>query len=175
MRITVFRDFPYLYDGKRAFERDFLAAYAQSRGALVVGAFDNDRLIGAALATPMADHPNEFATPFIERGIDIDQVYYFGGIMLLPEWRRRKVGDLFFDRREARARDLGFPIACFSTVVRPPDHPARPDGYAPPDSFWRARNYAPVQGLVAQYRWKETGDADKSDHAMQFWVKHLDV
>ena len=36
LRIAVFRDWPYLYDGDVAYERDYLTAY-QSPGAVVVG------------------------------------------------------------------------------------------------------------------------------------------
>ena len=37
LRIAVFRDWPYLYDGDPAYERDYLRAY-QSPGAVVVAA-----------------------------------------------------------------------------------------------------------------------------------------
>lgn len=178
LRIAVFRDFPYLYDGDRAYERDYLAAYADSPGALVVGAFartdQGDRLVGAATAAPMADHAAAFAAPFRASGMDIGHVYYFGESVLLPEWRGHGIGHAFFDRREARARDLGFSIAAFCAVIRPADHPARPAGYSPLDPFWRKRGFAPVDGLIGQFGWKDRGDAAESDHPMQFWVKRLD-
>ena len=55
LRIRVFRDFPYLYDGDADYERDYLRAY-QSPGAVVVAAMDGDRVVGAATGAPMADH-----------------------------------------------------------------------------------------------------------------------
>lgn len=85
LRITVFRDWPYLYDGDRNYERDYLAAYVRSEQAVVVGAFSGERLIGAATAAPMADHAPEFAEPFRARGMDIASLYYFGESVLLPE------------------------------------------------------------------------------------------
>ncbi|WP_242129067.1 GNAT family N-acetyltransferase [Sphingobium sp. Sx8-8] len=177
LRITVFRAFPYLYDGDRGYERDYLAAYAQSPGALVVGAFAGpegaERLVGAATAAPMADHAAEFAAPFRERGMDIGRIYYFGESVLLPGWRGRGIGHAFFDRREAKAGELGFAMASFCAVVRPPDHPARPAGYSPLDPFWRGRGFAPVGGLVGQFRWKEWGEDGETSHPMQFWVKSL--
>ena len=36
LRIAVFRDWPYLYDGDVGYERDYLAAYAQSANSVVV-------------------------------------------------------------------------------------------------------------------------------------------
>ncbi|KKW94123.1 MULTISPECIES: GNAT family N-acetyltransferase [Sphingobium] len=173
LRIAVFGAFPYLYDGNRAYERDYLTAYAQSPGALVVGAYAGDRLVGAATAAPMADHAAEFAAPFREKGMDIGRIYYFGESVLLPDWRGRGIGHAFFDRREARARELGFAMASFCAVVRSPDHPARPSGYSPLDPFWHARGFAAVEGLVGTFRWKDLGNAEESDHSMQFWVKRL--
>ncbi|MEO0730773.1 MAG: GNAT family N-acetyltransferase, partial [Pseudomonadota bacterium] len=40
LRITVFRDWPYLYDGNADYERDYLAAFAQAADAVVVVARD---------------------------------------------------------------------------------------------------------------------------------------
>ena len=181
LRIAVFRDFPYLYDGAgqegRAYESGYLMAYAQSPGAVIVGAFAGEevqeQLVGAATAAPMADHAAEFAEPFRQRGMDIGRIFYFGESVLLPQWRGRGIGHAFFDRREAKARELGFAMASFCAVIRPSDHPARPADYSPLDSFWRARGYAPVDGLVGNFRWKDVGERAETDHPMQFWVKSL--
>lgn len=173
LRIAVFRAFPYLYEGDRAYERDYLRAYADSDGALIAGAFDGDRLVGAATAAPMADHAAEFAAPFRDRGMDIAGIYYFGESVLLPEYRGRGIGHAFFDRREVRAKELGFAHASFSAVVRPPDHPARPVDYAPLDPFWRRRGFAPVDGLTGTFGWRDVGDSVETQHPMQFWVKPL--
>lgn len=129
--------------------------------------------MGAATAAPMADHAAEFAAPFRACGIDLADVYYFGESVLLPEWRGHGIGHAFFDRREARARELGFPLASFCAVIRPADHPARPAGYSPLDPFWRKRGFAPVDGLVGHFAWKDIGHATQTDHAMQFWTKRL--
>ena len=63
LRIAVFRDWPYLYDGDVAYERDYLTAY-QSPGAVVVAAYDGARMVGAATGAPMADHAKDFAAAF---------------------------------------------------------------------------------------------------------------
>ena len=64
LRIEVFRAWPYLYDGDLAYEREYLQSYRDSAGAVVVGAFDEDRLVGAATGTPLADHADDFAAAF---------------------------------------------------------------------------------------------------------------
>lgn len=173
LRITVFRDWPYLYDGDRNYERDYLAAYVRSEKAVVVGAFSGERLIGAATAAPMADHAPEFVEPFRARGMDIASLYYFGESVLLPEWRGRGIGHDFFDHRETAARAHGFRGACFCAVIRPLDHPMRPADHSPLDPFWRKRGYELIDGLIAQYPWKDLGGTGETDHPMQFWLRNL--
>jgi GNAT superfamily N-acetyltransferase len=177
LRIAVFRDYPYLYDGAgahgRAYERAYLSAYARSAGAVIIGAFADGALVGAATAAPMADHAEAFAAPFAARGMDIARISYFGESVLLPQWRGHGIGHAFFDRREAAARERGFAIAAFCAVIRPSDHPDRPADYSPLDPFWRRRGFAPVEGLVASFDWKEPGSEGELPHDMQFWVKAL--
>ena len=51
LRIAVFRDWPYLYDGDLDYERRYLAPYRDNPRAVVAGAFEGDRLVGAATGT----------------------------------------------------------------------------------------------------------------------------
>lgn len=173
LRIEVFRAFPYLYDGDIAYEENYLAKYAASPGAIVAGAWDGERLVGAATAAPMEDHAAEFAAPFAERGYDLANIFYCGESVLLPEYRGRRVGHAFFDLREAQGRALGRRLCCFCAVIRPADHPLRPADYAPLDPFWRKRGYAKMKGMVATFPWKDLGDAGETAKPMQFWMKDL--
>ena len=47
LRIDVFREWPYLYDGDLAYEQAYLARYAATPEAVLIGAFEGARLIGA--------------------------------------------------------------------------------------------------------------------------------
>ena len=64
LRISVFRAFPYLYDGDRAYEESYLARYAESPDAVLVGAYDGTRLVGASTGMPIAAHSDAFAAAF---------------------------------------------------------------------------------------------------------------
>jgi len=173
LRIAVFRAFPYLYDGDAGYERAYLAAYVESPGAVVIGAYDGTALIGAATAAPMEDHAAEFAAPFESRGFDPKTILYCGESVLLPAYRGRGLGHAFFDGREAHGRTLGRRYSAFCAVIRPEDHVQRPVNYAPLDPFWRKRGYAPLDGVTARMRWKDVGEAEETGKAMQFWMKGL--
>jgi len=58
-------------------------------------------------------------------------------------------------------------------VLRPADHPMRPAHDWPLDAFWRKRGYAPLPGVVAQFAWKDLGQATETEKTLQFWMKPL--
>jgi GNAT superfamily N-acetyltransferase len=173
LRIMVFRAFPYIYDGDVNYERRYLQTYRDSDDAILVAAFEGDRLVGASTGTPMTQHADDFAAAFAGQDIPLDQIFYCAESVLLPEYRGQGVGHAFFDAREAHARALGLSYSAFCGVVRPADHPLRPRDYGPLDPFWRKRGYAPLEGVVANYRWKDLDQPDETDHPLQFWVRKI--
>lgn len=173
LRIAVFRAYPYLYEGDPAYEERYLQVYRDSEDAILVGAYEGDRLIGAATGTPMEDHADDFGAAFAGTGIALERIFYCAESVLLPEYRGRGIGHRFFDLREAQARDLSRDHAAFCSVIRPKDHPARPQGYQPLDAFWRKRGYAPVEGAIATFAWQEIGAAEESSHDLQVWMRAL--
>lgn len=173
LRIAVFRDWPYLYDGDPDYERRYLQPYVDSPGAVVAGAFDGQRLVGAATGTPMADHAADFAAALAGIGIPLSDIFYCAESVLLPDFRGHGIGHRFFDIREGHARDLGCRYVAFCGVVRPDDHPARPAGARSLEPFWRGRGYAPVPGAVAEFAWRDLGEAEETKKPLQFWIKAL--
>ncbi|MEN8741208.1 MAG: GNAT family N-acetyltransferase [Phaeobacter gallaeciensis] len=173
LRIEVFRAWPYLYDGDLGYERDYMQSYRDSARAVVVGAFDGDRLVGAATGTPLADHADDFAAAFAGTDIDLTTVFYCAESVLLPEYRGQGAGHGFFDAREAHARKHGFTKSAFCGVQRPEDHPLRPADYAPLDPFWRKRGYAPLPGVMAEFSWKDVDQRDETRKPLQFWIRVL--
>lgn len=173
LRIEVFRDFPYLYDGDDAYERKYLSKLGASAGGIIVGAFDGSAVVGAATGAPLEDQSEEIIKPFADRGEDLAQYFYFGESVLRGSYRGQGIGVRFFELREAQARRLGIPIAVFCAVVRPADHRLRPKPYVPLDDFWRHRGYTPLMGYTCSISWKEEGEAVESPKLMQFWHRRL--
>ena len=173
LRIRVFRDWPYLYDGDLTYERGYLAVYRDNPRAIVAAAFDGDRLVGAATGLPMVDADPEFRAAFDNTGHDPEQVFYCAESVLLPAYRGQGAGHRFFDLREDQARALGLSHAAFCSVQRASDHPARPEGYRPLDGFWRKRGYAPVRGVVAQFTWRDIGEDAETAKPLQVWMRPL--
>ena len=174
LRIAVFRDWPYLYDGSMDYEAKYLAKFVKAKGAIIVAAYDGATIVGCATAAPLAEVDVEFAAPFRERGCDVARIYYCGESVLLPDYRGRGVGKAFFNHREAQAYSLGgFSHSTFCAVVRPQDHPLRPKDYVPLDAFWRKRGYEKADGVVTHFTWKDIDQPGETAKLMQFWIKPL--
>lgn len=173
LRIAVFAAYPYLYEGSAEYERKYLAEFTASPDAVLVAARDGGRIVGAATASPLAAQDDYIRQPFERCGIDSAKVFYFGESVLLPEYRGKGIGHAFFDHREAAALAWGASHASFCAVVRPDDHPARPEGYVPLDAFWTRRGYAPVPGLTGTFHWQEHGESEESGKPMQYWMRAL--
>ncbi|MBO6718318.1 MAG: GNAT family N-acetyltransferase [Rhizobiaceae bacterium] len=173
LRITVFRDFPYLYDGDLDYERNYLGTFLASPGAVVIGAFDGGRLVGAATGSPLVEHHDEFSAPFIERGMPVEKVFYFGESVLEASYRGQGVGVRFFEERERAAREDGFGEAVFSAVMRPGNHPLQPSDYRPLDRFWENRGYRRIEGMVTEFAWKDIGESHETVKPMEYWYKIL--
>lgn len=174
LRIAVFRDWPYLYDGDAAYEREYLDAYAASADSVFVLAFDGDAIVGASTGLPLADDSAEFRAPFDAAGIDATRVFYFGESVLLPAYRGQGLGHAFFDHREAHARSLGrFDLSAFCAVDRDPADPRRPAGHRDNDAFWIKRGYVRQPGMTMRLHWNEIDRGD-IEHALTFWTRRLE-
>ncbi len=174
LRIAVFRDYPYLYEGSMDYERRYLGAYAGSHAAVLVAAFDGECVVGASTAMPMAEAMQECIEPFARAGYDIGKVFYFGESVLLRPYRGQGVGVRFFDEREAAAKShRGIDTAAFCAVERPADHPLRPADYEPLDRFWQKRGYTRHPELVARFHWRDIGEDAETFKPLVFWLKRL--
>ncbi len=173
LRIAVFAAWPYLYAGSEDYEREYLAEFTAAADAVLVAAYDGERIVGAATASPLIAQDDYIRAPFVAAGIDPAGLFYFGESVLLPDFRGQGVGHAFFDHREAAARTWGASHASFCAVVRPLDHPARPADYIPLDAFWSKRGYAPVAGLVGSFAWQDHGETEETSKPMQYWMREL--
>ncbi|MDB6072703.1 MAG: family N-acetyltransferase [Verrucomicrobiaceae bacterium] len=172
LRIEVFREYPYLYDGTLNYEREYLKSYLNSPRSLVALVLDQGEVVGATTCVPMADEGPEFKEAFIKGGYDVEDICYFGESILLPAYRGRGLGKEFFKRREAHAQTLGAAITTFCAVDRPSDHPLRPIDYVPLDGLWAKQGYVKHPELQAVFEWKEMGEAKESAKTLTFWLKH---
>lgn len=165
LRLRVFRDYPYLYEGTLDYEREYLSTYWNSPRSRVILLRDAGQAVGASTCLPLADEGPDFRKPFPDPG----GYFYLGESVLLPEYRGQRWGHLFFDEREDRARELGgFQHTCFCAVERPPQ-----PGHRSLEPFWSGRGYVHHPELRCTFSWKDVGETEETEKPMSFWIRAL--
>lgn len=172
LRIKVFRDFPYIYDGSIEYEVKYLGRYLKSQNAKFIGAFSgSEKLVGVATCLPLSEEADFVKSPFVNAGFKPEEVFYFGESVLLPEFRGQGLGHRFFDEREKVAGTFNSRFTAFCAVNRPVDHPLRPENYRPLDEFWKARGYTQQKELVSYFDWKDLNEQTESSKQMTYWMR----
>ncbi len=174
LRIQVFREFPYLYDGSLAYEEKYLSTYVDCPDSVVIFARDGATVVGASTGLPLTAETDNFKRPFLAQELDPLRIFYCGESVLLPAYRGRGVYREFFDGREAHARRLGgVERMALCAVVRSSTHPRRPSDYVPLDTIWGKFGYAMRADLTTTYSWKDLDETTASAKEMVFWLKPL--
>jgi GNAT superfamily N-acetyltransferase len=166
LRLTVFREWPYLYDGDLASERDYLALYAKSTTAIAVLAYADDRVVGVSTALGLEEEPESIQGALAAAGYAPESVLYSAESVLLAPYRGRGAGLSFFAEREAYARTLGRRYVAFCRVVRDPADPRRPVDAVELDDYWCHRGYTRHPELTAILAWQEIGESAASTKVM---------
>lgn len=176
LRMTVFREFPYLYDGDVSYESSYLKRYVESPNAVCVIARDREsgEIIGASTGNYLPDDMEEAKSVFTGAGHDASEYYYFGESILLPKWRGQGIGKRFFAERERAARKLPqVKYLTFCGVDRSKTHPEEPEDYRSPKQLWKSQGFVEHPELVAHFSWKDLGASEETAKPMIFWVKAL--
>lgn len=175
LRIEIFREYPYLYDGTRDYEAHYLERYSRSPHSFFALVFDGSRIVGATTAVPLAQETETFQRPFKQKRWEVERILYLGESVLEKEYRGQGIGVKFFQERERYARTFHrITHTAFCAVVRSNDDPRRPADYLPLDRFWRHRGYIRHAELTTTLSWKEVDETEESPKGMMFWVKELD-
>jgi GNAT superfamily N-acetyltransferase len=174
LRITVFRDYPYLYEGTLEYERAYLQTYSNAERAFVFTVFDDEKLVGATTCIPLEDETWEVKKPFLEANLNIESIFYFGESILLKEYRGLGLGNRFFEERENHAKRFGtFDVVCFCAVQRENNHPLKPKDYRALDDFWMKRGYKKQINLESSFEWLDIGEPKPTNKPMIYWMKNI--
>ena len=174
LRINVFKDFPYIYDGSVQYEVKYLGRYLKAQNAQFIGALNpENQLVGLATCLPLSEEDNFVQKPFLDAGLNLDEIFYFGESILLSKYRGQRIGHRFFDLREQLAKNYGSNYACFCAVKRPDEHRLKPKDYRPLDAFWKGRGYNKIENLKSFFEWKDLDEANETFKEMIYWMRSL--
>lgn len=173
LRLRVFREYPYLYEGTLEDEYDYLKTYTTAETSLVSLAMDGETVVGVTTCLKLCEADQGFKSVFEKAHYKTDEICYLGESILLPKYRGKGIGKLFFQHREKHARTLGCHMAAFCAVDRAENHPLRPPKYRELDGFWQNQGYKKHPELQATFSWKEVHSPLKTPKTLTFWTKQL--
>lgn len=173
LRIEVFREFPYLYEGYMDYERKYVRTFAESPDSILVIAFDGKKVVGASTGLPLIHETPNIIDPFLKEDYTPESIFYFSESVLKKEYRGKGIGKQFFQQREAWARKLGrFDYLSFCGVIREDKHPRKPADYRHLDDFWKNQGFEPTS-MIAYIAWKDLDEISESPKPLKFWIKEL--
>lgn len=178
LRIEVFKEYPYLYNGDFDYEQVYLYSYIHAKHAAVVLAFDGQEIIGASTCIALEEADTFIQFPFIVKGYDVNKGIYFEESVLKKQYRKQGIGVRFFEEREKWAANYFEKknisegrFTTFCGINRPDDHHLRPKNYQNLDEFWTHRKYEKQPSLQTQIAWKEIEKEEEEFHNLTFWIK----
>ena len=176
LRIEIFREYPYLYEGDLAYETEYAASYRDCPDSLLVVAQDRGKVVGISTAFPLVSAMSQsmkLESAFVSHHRPMSDYFYLGESILLPAYRGSGVYKEFFRYREAAAREHGSSHALFFAIERPDSHPAKPPQYQSLEPVWHRFQYQKIPDVIARFSWKEVGIPTLIENTMTAWVKEL--
>lgn len=173
LRIQVFQDYPYLYEGSLEFE--YLNKYVESDFSFLFTIWENEKLIGATSCIALKDEAAEVKEPFEKTNSDVNSIIYFGESILLKDFRNQGFGKLFMQKRIEFAQSFSWcKEVYFCSVERPENHPLKPIGYKDLHEFWLSQGFSPTD-LSSVFVWKDINESQESEKKMNYWKKGIQL
>ena len=178
-RLEYFREYPYLYEGSLEYEKKYLESYFNNENSILLVALDNNKIIALSTAIPLLSEYNILEgvkETFSNMCLKLEDFYYFGEIIVLPEYRKKGIASLLYNKQEEYAKTLGYRGVCLLVVLREQDHVLKPIDYEDSDQIWIHLGYRKTSAY-SYFEWptiQPCGGSQNMSNKMVWWTKMLD-
>lgn len=174
LRIEIFKEYPYLYDGDIEYEKNYLKSYIECADSFLITVFLNGSLVGASTCLPLQCAAPEFIEPFQKNKLDVSKYFYFGESIMKKQYRGNGIYSCFFSERENYAKSLKiYSKYCFCAVDRGENHPDKPIDYISLENYWKKHGYIKKEKLTTFFKWRDVNENIESEKLMKFWIKDI--
>ena len=171
LRITIFREFPYLYEGSLAYEKEYLAKFSRSKESVTILAKDQEEVIGVFTGLPL--HLEEET---ITRSIPQEKLldsFYFSELLLLKAYRKQGIGKNLLQQMETIIKQKAvYQRIVFASILREENHSLKPLDYYSMDNAWKKYGYSKTTD-TCQILWKEINQEEESPKTLAIWEKAI--
>lgn len=169
-RVKFFKEPPYLYVGTIESDKEHTRDYLVDERSTVAIARSEDQIVGISTGIPLNSQSNfikVLQSLFRSNHKDPSSYYYFGEVMILPEYRGQGLTRKLFKAQEKLAVQWGYQNAALLTVVR--------ENYFDLDNMWQHLGYTKTE-MELIVNWptiQKDGSVRNSDNRMPVWIKKL--
>ena len=174
-RVKQFRAFPYLYAGTLNDEREYLKSYLDNPDFVLAVAKDGEKTVAVSSANPLPSDVELEALSkeqFRQRGWNTRDFYYFGEMIVLPEYRHLGIASKLLEMQYVIAAKNGYHKFCFLAVKREADDPHRPKSHTDSAEIFTKLGYTHTDMFVT-FSWPTIladGTVQKTENRLDFWV-----
>lgn len=172
-RITMFREYPYLYEGNKTEENEYAQWWAQLPDSAAAVAYYNGEIVGLLTGASFVQFDEHFAGSialFNKNNQPAQDYYYCGEAFVLSEHRGKKISNVLFMLLEQHAQTLGYTKGCFITEIHA-HHPLKPKDYRPLNGA--SYGYTKTD-LTFNFNWltvQPDGSSRDQEHILTYWIK----
>ena len=174
-RVEQFRVFPYLYSGTLNDEREYLKSHLDDPDFVLAVAKDDEKTVAVSSAKPLSGDLELEALSkeqFQQRGWNVRDFYYFGEMIVLPEYRHLGIASNLLEMQYAIAAKNGYHKFCFLAVKREMDDPRRPKEHTDSAEIFAKLGYTHTDMFVT-FSWPTIladGTVQKTENRLDFWL-----
>lgn len=169
----IFKDHPYYYDGNSENYNRHLQSYANTKDAIVVITYDGNKIIGMATGMPFSQAWEKAQETFKKSGQNINDTFYLGELLVLPEYRGRGYGQQMTKEIEKFAKDKGYKSIAAQEIDEKSLTKQAPQGYYSMTNVYKKLGWQERPELSRTAHWVNVNETQKSPHSMTFWTKSL--
>lgn len=180
MRLKAFKEFPYLYDGDKLYEYDYLKGYFNHPDGRIILAFQNQQIVGMISGFPLKENMSEpinvtkwFQDHAKIKEDDLKYYYYLGEVISTNP--QSKIGFQLIVHLCEQANLLGFKKIAFMMIEHSKDHPLRPQNYKDLKDKMRLFQARPMNVSVqSPYNTiQNDGSTKLTENQMDFWEMNV--
>jgi ribosomal protein S18 acetylase RimI-like enzyme len=174
LRIEIFREWPYLYEGDIKTEKNYLKVYVDTKDSVLVLAKDHEKIVGVVMGLPVADSMKQIQKEYQRQNVSMDGIFYLADAIIFAPYRGQGIGTRMlqtFENSVLEMQKYG-QISCCE-IVRDQNHPLKPKEYQSLDAFWDHLGFLVSPGWQTSFDYLDIGNTEETPHPMRFRRKTI--
>ena len=174
LRIEIFSEYPYLYEGATKGEQAYLSTYLRTPRARILGLFEGAHVGGMATMAPL-DACEDFAEDVVKAtGLAPKTCLYVGDIIFEPRYRGRGLFNVCFNAAEDWGRAHGFSHIVAAAIRTSPTDAGRPQDYRPIAGLFARVGLEKLSGVSMTATYPSTLSHRPEPHVLEYWHKVIE-